>query len=191
MKKNVLMALIIALAVSLPRMATAQSVAVKTNLVYAASATPNIGLEAKLSGHWTAGISAGLNPFSYSDNKKMKHLLVAPQGRYWFCEAFAGHFAGINAAYAHYNAGNIKMPFGLYGTDENERHQGDMVAVGASYGYSWILSPRWSIEAEAGCDLGWTWYDRYDCARCGTFRGDDSKALVLPWINVGIIYNIK
>lgn len=191
MRWKVLVALIIAVALSLPQLTKAQDIAVKTNLAYAATATPNIGLEARVNGHITAGISAGFNPFSYSDNKKIKHLLIAPQARYWWCESFAGHFIGVNAAYAHYNAGNIKLPFGLYGIDEGERHQGDMVALGASYGYSWILSPRWSIEAEIGCDLGYTWYDRYECKRCGTYRGNENKLLALPWINIGLVYNIK
>ena len=81
-----------------------QNWAVKSNLLYDATTTPNIGVEYRLSDKWTTGINAALNPWSFSNNKKLKHFLVSPQGRYWFCESFEGHFVGMNAAYAHYNS---------------------------------------------------------------------------------------
>ena len=171
--------------------AKAQNIAVKNNILYDASTTPNFGIELRLSNKWTAGINVALNPWSFSDNKKLKHLLVAPQLRYWLCESFSGHYFGANIAYVHYNVSDIKFPFGLYGGVDGERRQGDLAAIGASYGYSWILSPHWSLEAEAGLDLGYTWSDRYDSPKCGTYRGSDNKFLVLPKLALNIVYIIK
>lgn len=171
--------------------AKAQNIAVKNNILYDASTTPNFGIELRLSNKWTAGINAALNPWTFSDNKKLKHLLVAPQLRYWLCESFSGHYFGANIAYVHYNVSDIKFPFGLYGGVDGERRQGDLAAIGASYGYSWILSPHWSLEAEAGLDLGYTWSDRYDFPKCGTYRGSDNKFLVLPKLALNIVYIIK
>ena len=171
--------------------AKAQNIAVKNNILYDASTTPNFGIELRLSNKWTAGINVGLNPWTFSDNKKLKHLLVAPQLRYWLCESFSGHYFGANIAYVHYNVSDIKFPFGLYGGVDGERRQGDLAAIGASYGYSWILSPHWSLEAEAGLDLGYTWYDRYNSPKCGTYRGSDNKFLVLPKLALNIVYIIK
>ena len=171
--------------------AKAQNIAVKNNILYDASTTPNFGIELRLSNKWTAGINVALNPWTFSDNKKLKHLLVAPQLRYWLCESFSGHYFGANIAYVHYNVSDIKFPFGLYGGVDGERRQGDLAAIGASYGYSWILSPHWSLEAEAGLDLGYTWSDRYDSPKCGTYRGSDNKFLVLPKLALNIVYIIK
>ena len=171
--------------------AKAQNIAVKNNILYDASTTPNFGIELRLSNKWTAGINVGLNPWTFSDNKKLKHLLVAPQLRYWLCESFSGHYFGANIAYVHYNVSDIKFPFGLYSGVDGERRQGDLAAIGASYGYSWILSPHWSLEAEAGLDLGYTWSDRYDSPKCGTYRGSDNKFLVLPKLALNIVYIIK
>ena len=169
----------------------AQNIAVKNNILYDASTTPNFGIELGLSNKWTGGINVALNPWTFSDNKKLKHLLVAPQLRYWLCESFSGHYFGANIAYVHYNVSDIKFPFGLYGGVDGERRQGDLAAIGASYGYSWILSPHWSLEAEAGLDLGYTWSDRYDSPKCGTYRGSDNKFLVLPKLALNIVYIIK
>ena len=169
----------------------AQNIAVKNNILYDASTTPNFGIELRLSNKWTAGINVALNPWTFSDNKKLKHLLVAPQLRYWLCESFSGHYFGANIAYVHYNVSDIKFPFGLYGGVDGERRQGDLAAIGASYGYSWILSPHWSLEAEAGLDLGYTWYDRYNSPKCGTYRGSDNKFLVLPKLALNIVYIIR
>ena len=171
--------------------AKAQNIAVKNNILYDASTTPNFGIELRLPNKWTAGINVALNPWTFSDNKKLKHLLVAPQLRYWLCESFSGHYFGANIAYVHYNVSDIKFPFGLYSGVDGERRQGDLAAIGASYGYSWILSPHWSLEAEAGLDLGYTWYDRYNSPKCGTYRGSDNKFLVLPKLALNIVYIIK
>ena len=73
----------------------AQKVAVKTNLLYGGTATPNLQLEFGLSKKSTLDVGAGLNWFDFSDNKKFKHLLVQPEYRYWFCESFNGHFLGL------------------------------------------------------------------------------------------------
>ena len=169
----------------------AQGLALKSNILYDATTTPNAGIELKLSNKWTAGINLALNPWSFSDNKKLKHFLVAPQVRYWLCESFSGHYFGANMAYVHYNVSDIKFPFGLYGGVDGERRQGDLAAIGASYGYSWILSPHWSLEAEAGLDIGYAWSDCYYSAKCGSYRGPDNKFMVLPKLALNIVYIIR
>mgnify|MGYP002855646910 CR=1 FL=1 len=169
----------------------AQKVAVKNNLLYDATLTPNLGFEWRMSDHWTGGLSAGYNPFTFSDNKKWKHVLVSPEARYWFCDIFAGDFLAVNAVYSHFNVGNVKFPFGLYPSVKTERRQGDMVAAGASYGHAWLLSPHWNFEFEVGADVGYTWFDRYECAKCGAKLGTDKKAFVMPRLSVNFVYVIK
>ena len=72
----------------------AQNIAIKNNILYDATTTPNLGIELRLSNKWTAGMNIALNPWTFPDNKKLKHLLVAPQLRYWLCESFSGHYFG-------------------------------------------------------------------------------------------------
>ena len=48
---------------------SAQDMAVKTNLLYDATTTFNLGAEFRLAPKWTLDLSANYNPFTFSDNK--------------------------------------------------------------------------------------------------------------------------
>ena len=69
---------------------SAQNVAVKSNLLYDATATINLGVEIGLAEKWTFDLSGNYNPFQFSDNKKWKHLMAQPEVRYWTCRKFGG-----------------------------------------------------------------------------------------------------
>lgn len=172
---------------------SAQSIVLKNNLLYDATATPNLGLEVRVAPKWTVGLMAGYNPFPLHDSeRKWKHVLISPEFRYWCCSAFAGHFVGANLIYSHYNAGGIHLPFGLVKSLRTERFQGDLAGIGAFYGYSWILSNRWSVEADIGIGYGYTHYKRYSCIKCGSFKGTDVKHhLILSKIGLSVVYNLK
>ena len=92
----------------------------------------------------------------------MKHLRLHPELRYWFCETFNRHFVGLHVPYLLYNVANIKW----LGT-EDERHEGWGTGVGVSYGYSWLLSKHWNIEATVGVGYLYLESDKYPCANCG------------------------
>lgn len=173
--------------------ASAQRTAIKTNALYWATATPNLAIEQKLGGKWTGELSVGWNPFTFSDNKKLKHVAVQPEARYWLCAPFEGHFFGLHAIYSHYNAGGIKMPFGLFKNLRDYRFQGDMGAVGLGYGYSWMLpGNHWSIEAEIGLGVGITKYGKYECKTCGSKVADEKKTFFTPTkAALSIVYNIR
>ena len=89
----------------------AQKFAVKTNGLYLATATPNVGLEASMGERWTVEIEGGYNPWTFDKEKnmKIKHWLVSPEFRYWFCESFNGHFLGLNANYTQFNVGAVHV----------------------------------------------------------------------------------
>ena len=63
--------------------ASAQKIAVKTNLLYDVTTTLNLGAEVRLAPKWTLDLSGNYNPFNLGDDKKMKHWLVQPEARYW------------------------------------------------------------------------------------------------------------
>ena len=78
--------------------ASAQKVAMKTNIVQDALLDPNIGVEIGLAPKWTLDVTGQLNAWTIGDGHRWKHWLVQPEARYWFCERFAGHFLGFHAS---------------------------------------------------------------------------------------------
>ena len=75
--------------------AKAQDVALKTNGLYWATTTPNVGVEVALSPKYTLELAGAYNPWTFKDDKKMRFWLVQPEVKYWFCEKFEGHFVGM------------------------------------------------------------------------------------------------
>lgn len=193
LKERLFVKTLMALSLSLfAATASAQRLALKTNALYLATATPNIGAEVRLAPKWTLNASVGYNPFTFSDNKKWRHVAVEPEVRRWLCSTFAGHFFAAHLLYSHYNAGNVKMPLGLFKELEDHRFQGDLGAIGIGYGYSWMLAKRWSIEAEVGVGVGVTKFDKYECAKCGDKVASETKWLFMPTkLALNVVYYIR
>lgn len=171
---------------------TPPTFALKTNALSWATGTFNAGGEFRLSNRYTLSLFAGYNPWSFEDNKKWKNIHVMPELRYWTCSPFGGHFFGAHLLYSHYNAGNLKLPFSLFPELETERWEGDMFGAGLSYGYSFYLSPRWSLEATIGVGYAYLTYDRFKCAECGERLGDSAQHYFGPTkAGISLIYIIK
>lgn len=77
--KRILLLLVSALFITA---ASAQDWCLKTNLAYWATTTPNIGVEKRLSDHWSLDLSTGWNPFTFRKNKKLKHIAIQTEMRY-------------------------------------------------------------------------------------------------------------
>lgn len=147
----------------------AQSFAVKTNLLYWATLTPNVSIEAKLSKQFTTDLQAAYNPFTLQDGKKLKFWLVQPELRYWFCDAFEGHFLGVHLHAAQF-----------YAIPKDKVYDGYLAGGGLTYGYNWILSPRWNLEALIGVGYAHLWYKEspnIDCIKC---HEDKTKDYIGP-----------
>lgn len=170
----------------------AQEVAIKTNLAYWATTTPNLGMEFALGKKSTLEISGGLNPFEFSDNKRFKHWLVQPEYRWWFCEAFNGHFLGIHAHGAQFNVGGWDIPVGRLDVFKDKRYEGYLYGGGISYGYQWVLTNRWNFEFNIGAGYARIHYDEYPCKDCGT-KMDEGNYNYWGVTRVGLsfIYFIK
>ena len=69
-----------------------QDVAVKTNVVYWATTTLNLGAEVGIAPKMTIDLIGTYNPFKFRDNKKIMNWLIQPEWRYWACRRFAGHY---------------------------------------------------------------------------------------------------
>ena len=193
--KNVLMKRYLIIAVifllSAAGIANAQRVAVKTNALYWATATPNLGFEISLADRWTLEMAGGYNPWTFDaeENLKMKHFLVTPEVRYWFCESFNGHFIGINGNYTQFNASGSLLPVEKL---ENSRLEGWAAGAGLTYGYAWPISRRWNMEFTLGLGYWHSEYDRYESRKCGMFIDHNViNTLGLTDFGISFIYLIK
>lgn len=166
--KHLASAIVVFILGSLPSMA--QDWALKTNLLYDALLSPTVGVEVGLAPKWSADLSGTINNWSVND-RRWKQWMLQPEARYWFCQRFSGHFVGAHVLGGQFNFGNLPFDFKFLGTDfsalRDKRYQGWVVGAGVAYGYSWILSRHWNLEAEIG--IGWVYsrFDEYNCSDCG------------------------
>lgn len=154
-------------------------VAVKTNVLYDATTTPNLGVEVGVGTRSTVQLFYGLNPWTFDSQshgqRKAKHWLLMPEWRWWPCSKFNGHFFGVHAMGGQFNAANVDLPLpGFFFSGDNirnevsdHRYQGTYAGLGVTYGYQWIISRHWNVEAEIGIGYDHVWYDKYECGECG------------------------
>lgn len=133
----------------------AQDVAVKTNGLYWLGTTPNAAAEFALGNKTTLELAAAYNPWTFSGGRKLRFWLAQPELKLWFCEKFEGHFIGIHTHGAQF-----------YGVFNGKRRDGYLAGGGISYGYDWILSPHFNLEAEIGVGYARLWYKESDCIPC-------------------------
>ncbi|MCD7977324.1 MAG: DUF3575 domain-containing protein [Tannerellaceae bacterium] len=160
----------------------------KVNLLSYTAATFSIGGEMKLSEHTSFDLSLLYNPWEFKDNKKMKHVLIQPEGRYWFCETFYGSFVGVHLHYGKYNIGGT----GFTDYMKEHRFEGWLAGGGVSYGYHWILSGSLSLEATVGVGYTHLDYGVHPCEKCGEKIKDQTRGFFGPTrLGVSLIYTIK
>lgn len=149
--------------------------ALKTNLLYAATLTPNLALEVGLGKKTSLEIGGGYNFYESDNGKRWKHWLVQPEFRYWLCERFNGTFLGVHALGGEYNFAKIDLPFSVFKGLKDNRYEGHFYGGGLVVGYQWILSKRWNLEVSVGGGYVRVHYDKYDCATCGSSVENDVK----------------
>ena len=163
--------LLLTMAIFFVQETKAQDIAVKTNIVYDATANINAGVEFGLAPKWSLDVSGNFNAWDMSHGRKWKHWFAQPELRYWFCDRFSGHFVALHLHGGQYNVGNLKNNISFLGTDfsklSENRFQGWFAGAGIAYGYSWILGKHWNIEAEIGFGYSYTMYDTFECVGCG------------------------
>ena len=171
--------------------AQAQRLAVKTNLLYDATATANLGFEVALSPKFTLDISGNYNGWNVVDDKQWQHLLVQPELRYWTCDHFNGHFFGLHALGGQHNFDKVELPFGLYPSLAEYNFRGNFVGGGLSYGYQWILGKRWNLEVSIGVGYLHISYDKYADSNSEIKLDSDTESYIGPTkIGISIAYMI-
>lgn len=177
----------------LPASLRGQQIGVKSNLLYDATATLNLGVELGLSPRWSLDVSGNYRPWSFSDTRTLRHALIQPEARYWLCQRFNGHFFGAHLIGAVFNAGGFDFPGKRLEELRNSRYEGWAAGAGVSYGYQWMIGDRWNLEASLGLGYVHAWYDRYECHHCGRkLEAGRSAGFFTPTrVAVSIIYFIR
>lgn len=173
----------------------AQHAAVKTNLLYDATLTPNLGVELGLGRKSTMQVLYSLNLWKHplNNDKMWKHWQLLGEYRWWPCSKFNGHFIGVHAMGGEFDMQKVrfKLPFYNWPSDlRDKRYEGWNAGGGFTYGYQWILGRHWNLEASLGVGYQYISYKRYPCAECGTtedsghkhYFGPDKLALSLMYV---------
>lgn len=166
-------------------------IALKTNLLYLATTSPNLAAEFRISPRWTFNIAAGYNPWVLkNEDGGFRHWLVQPEFRYWFCNPFEKHFIGVHGLGGQFQVMNMNIP--LLGDYRGKRNEGYGIGAGISYGYHLPVSSRWALEFSLGAGYVWLNYDKYSCGECDSYRKNKSKGYFTPTkAAVSLVFMIK
>ncbi|MDR0511135.1 MAG: DUF3575 domain-containing protein [Rikenellaceae bacterium] len=161
----------------------------KSNLLYWASSSPNFGAEFSLAQRWSVEVGVGWNTWDLARHASLRHWLVLPEARYWFCRTFEGHFVGVHALYGMYDLGNWHWPDGREIYDHV--YNGWCVGAGLSYGYHFPLGKRWGLELSVSVGYVYLKYDKYRCEGCREYVGSHDRHYVGPTkAAVNLVYMI-
>lgn len=142
-----------------------QTYALKSNVAYWSTSTPNIGIEMKVGERGSVEFNGGFNPFEFSENRKFKHWLMQYEYRWWFCETFSKHFLGLHTHFAQFNVGGWDIPIGRLSQFKKNKYEGYLYGTGLSYGYQWVLNKRWNLELLIGAGYARIDFDEF-CLDC-------------------------
>ena len=159
---------------------------IKSNLLYlSAIYTPNLAFEFSLSDKFTIEMLLGYNPFTLSENRRYKHLLIQSELRYWPAFAFNKHFAGLHLSYANYNIAGIGSTY-----MKSRTYDGTLFGVGISYGYNYRINRRWALEGTIGLGYANMRYDTYQQSGMGILK-ESYDYFGITKLGINIIYKIK
>ena len=158
------------------QVAQAQRVSLKTNALYWAVAHPNLGVEFRLTPHYTLNVEV-IGTYLHKGRFHARNIVANPEVRYWFnARPQSQHVVGAMAFASSYD----------YRT-KNWNHIGEGFGAGVTYGYSWVLSTHWSLETTAGLGAAY--------ARDNTHRGpndpmtyDPNNKKILPVVKLGVSF---
>lgn len=168
---------------------------IKTNVTELATTTLNVGVEQYIGNRFSLSVPISYNPWTFKDNKKIKHLAIQPEFRVWFGETFRGSFInvqsfiGLQLHYLYYNVGGVNLPFRMFPDPKSTRYEGQGAGGGLTYANQFGLGGRWRGEVGTTLVFSYLWYDSYECKTCGAFKGSGTHRYVGPGkSSLSIIY---
>lgn len=167
---------------------TALRTALRTNLLFWSTTTPNAGVEFSLGRNFTLALDGGYNAWKFPNDMKLNLAFAQPEFRYWFCRRFEGHFVGLHGHYAHFNIGQIDFIPCM----KEYVYRGNLYGGGISYGYHWALGERWGMEVTVGGGYAQLSYDKYLCRDCGERVGRFKRTYFGPTrAGVSLVYFLR
>ena len=124
--------------------------ALKTNALYWATATPNLGAEFAFKDKHSVQLFYGYNPWRFSERASLRHWVLQPEYRYWFCQGLNGWFVGVHLMGGEFNLGEIDLPLGIWDDLSERRYEGHYYGGGVTVGYQVPISRHWGFEASIG-----------------------------------------
>lgn len=120
---------------------SAQRIGVGTNGIYWLAATPNATLHVRMSNRTSINMEFAGRPSLRYGSANLKWLNFSPEVRFWLGKrtGMQHHFIGLAAQAASYRA-----------AWRNDFHKGELLGLGVTYGYDWMLTKRLNLEVTAG-----------------------------------------
>lgn len=120
-----------------PRDASAQMMALRTDMTKDLLMTPSFGLDFVVGEKQTLGVEVIYNNHPWK--QQMQLTSVMPEFRYWFNgRPFTRQYIGAVASLSTYSLAWSKNVY-----------DGDALGIGLSFGHVWTLSKRWNIDFSA------------------------------------------
>lgn len=159
----------------------AQRVALKTNALYWATASPNLGLDVRLSRRLTLDVEGNAHLLNVR-RLRSRWVAFTPEMRYWFsARPWAGHAVGLTGLAADY-----KLTF------RGTTHEGQAYGVGPTYSYAWVFRDRWSLEAVVGAGLMRVSEKKYSETLAETERANNKRWLFAPLkVGLNVVFLIR
>ncbi len=165
-----------------------QQVNLKTNLLHAATTTPNLGVEFSVHPRWSIDLWGAYNLIDYKGDASLRHYLVQPEARFWLRRVFRGHFFGAHFLGGKFDIGGL--PF--ISSMKEYYYRGHLLGGGLSYGYQWKLGNRWGIEASLGIGFLTMKYDKYRCQGCAAMEARYKRNYLGPTrAAVSLVYTLE
>ena len=127
----------------------AQRMALTSNLLEDALATPNFGVEIVLADRQSLSFDVSCAPYKLTENFHNKKMSFRAGYKFWLTQAFYGHYLCADAV-----AVSSDVQISGFGS------RNEYLGLGVSYGYSYIFSKRWNLIPHVG--LGVAYGARYN-----------------------------
>ena len=128
-------------------------VALKTSVPFLAVAVQNLALEVQLHKHISLDFPVMWSIGDIEREHALRTIALQPEGRWWLKSVGQGHFFGLHAHAAWFNA---KWEDNRYQTGKRP-----LVGAGISYGYKLPLSRHWGAEFTIGAGYANMKYNTY------------------------------
>lgn len=128
-------------------------IALKTNVPFLAVAVQNLAIEVQLAKHITLDLPVMWSISDIEREHALRTIALQPEARWWLKSAGTGHFFGLHAHVAWFNA--------KWDADRYQTEKRPLVGAGLSYGYKLPLSAHWGAEFNLGAGYANMKYNTY------------------------------